>query len=189
MPSLQAELSWVTAGTVPSTVAGASHAAADATGTPRKGVSLPGRICAHSLLLPNPMPKAFFYFAPTLWPCWGKDGSSDSATRGQPNTQGEAMQLPNPVEHSHKAAPLRHPLAQQPAAHTDQALSWLGLEGVPWASWAGTTAMPAAETSVPTHAGATPGSTTTTTRFPVADGGSTWGCGNRCPSKQESTVQ
>lgn len=99
------------------------------------------------------------------------------------------MQLSNPVEHSHKAAPLRHPLAQQPAAHTDQALSWLGLEGVRWASWAGTTAMPAAETSVPTHAGATPGSTTTTTRFPVADGGSTWGRGNRCPSKQESTVQ
>lgn len=52
-----------------------------------------------------------------------------------PMHQGQALQLPNPMDHFCKAAPLRHPLAQQPAAPTDQALSWLGLEGVPWASW------------------------------------------------------
>lgn len=49
--------------------------------------------------------------------------------------------------------------------------------------------MPVVQTSVPTHTGTTPGSTSTTIRFPVTDGGSTWGCGSRCPSKQESTVQ
>lgn len=45
-----------------------------------------------------------------------------------PTHQGQAMHLPNLTEHSPKAAPLSS------AALTDQALSWLGLEVVPWAS-------------------------------------------------------
>lgn len=100
-----------------------------------------------------------------------------------PTHQRQAMHLPNLTEHSPKAAPLSS------AALTDQALSWLGLEVVPWASWGGTTTTPVVETIVPIHTGTTPSSTTTATRFPVTDGGSTWGCRSRCPSKQESTVQ
>lgn len=82
---LRAELSWVTAGTAPSTVAGALCGAAGATGSPREGVSLPGRACTRSPLLPTSIPKASFCFALTPWPCWVKDGRGDGATHGQPH--------------------------------------------------------------------------------------------------------
>lgn len=148
----------------------------------QKRGQLARRICACSLLLPSAMPKAFFCFALNQWPCWGKDGSGDTAPCGQPHAPGTSHAVPNLTEHFPKAAPLSS------AALTDQALSWLGLEVAPWTSWGGTTT-PMVEIIVPAHIGTTPGSTTTATTFPVTDGGSTWGCRSRCPSKQESTVQ
>lgn len=85
-----------------------------------------------------------------------------------PMHQGQAMQLPNLMEHFHRAAPLSS--AASCTHRPGIVMAWAGGSTI---ALKGTTTMPAVETSVPTHKGTTPDSTTTTVRFSVADGGST----------------
>lgn len=156
----------------PSTVAAAGHGAAGAMGSPRKGLSLPGRAWA-------PPPQRLPFALLRLHGPAGVRTGRVAVPHAAGPRQGTSGAAPYPQGSLPPGCSSRAPTSSAPSAQSEH----------PGSQGGGTSTPPAVDTSVPSHAGAAPGSTTTNLPLPVADRGSSGDRGAGAPGSRESAVQ